>query len=89
MMGGGGVQNCPKLCDVIYGRPLNNQGETRGKFHQTVYAQIPKAQKRQSSEAAFFALLGSAQVKAARKQVDEIYPLKLNLLCRELNSNPR
>ena len=49
--------------------------ESRGQFHQRVYAQllrsqIPKVQKRPSTQAA----AGSAGVKAARKHVDEIDP---------------
>jgi len=43
-----------------------------GQFHQHVYAkflhaQIPKAQKRQSSHHCLFALSGSAHIKAALK----------------------
>ena len=42
-------------------------------YEQLLHTQIPIAQKRQSSQAAF-ALLGSEHVKATGKHVDEVYP---------------
>ena len=45
-------------------------------YEQLLLVQIPKAQKRQSNEAAFCAL-GPASVKAVRKHVGEIDLLAL------------
>jgi len=47
----------------------------KGQFHQRVYAQLLRPQIPQQLElTVFFALLGSASVKAERKHVDEIDP---------------
>ena len=56
-------------------------GNTRGQFHQILRAAFtqadPKSTKRQSTQAAF-ALLGSAHVKTACKNVDEATKLPDN-----------
>jgi len=50
---------------------------TWGRFYQyftSSFAQIPKTQKRLTTKLYFFALLGSARVKAARKMLVKLTP---------------
>ena len=46
-------------------------------YEQLLRSQIPKAQKRLSSQLAFFALLGSASVKAACRMLVKLTPVRL------------
>jgi len=64
---------------LIVNRSKEADIEIRGRFHHHVYqqllrAQIPKAQKRQSSRQYLFALLGSACKKALCKILVKLSP---------------
>ena len=52
--------------------------------HQLLRAQTPKAQKKTAKSSSFFALSGSASIKAARRTLVKLTPAVVEALCRSL-----